>query len=355
MSKDYYKILGVEKNASQEEIKKAYKKLAKQYHPDLNKNPEASEKFKEINEAAAVLGDADKRAQYDQFGTADTSQFGGFDFRDFAGGSFNFDEIFDNIFSGFGFGRQRGRGRRGRDLATEITISLEDVAKGKTEPITIQKYSTCEECKGKGASKFTTCDACKGEGMVRHARRTPFGMFATTAMCNQCKGSGEMGEDICEKCDGEGRIVTRDPVKVKIPAGIHDGMRLRVAGEGEAGSQGGSSGDLYVTVNVEDDKRFVRDGNNLRVAMPLSFVKACIGGEETIETLEGKEKIKIAVGTQNNSEIVLEGKGLPELNSSEVGDFIITVSVQVPKKVNKKQAELLKEFEKEGGKKWGLF
>jgi molecular chaperone DnaJ len=350
MAKDYYKTLGVEKNATQEEVKKAYKRLAKQYHPDLNKSPDASEKFKEINEAAAVLGDPEKRAQYDQFGTADPN-LGGFDFRDFSGG-FDFEEIFDNLFSGFGFKRQGG-GRRGRDLATELTITLEDVARGKTESVAISRQVSCEKCDGRGAQKFTTCDTCKGQGVVRHARRTPFGVFATSSTCNYCYGSGEMGEDPCEECNGQGRIVSKEPIKVKIPPGIHDGMRLRVAGEGEAGLHGSPAGDLYVTVYVEEDTRFVRDENDLRSMLPISFVTACIGGEETIETLDGKQKIMIKPGTQNNAEIVIKNKGLPDIRSGEMGNLIVTVSIEVPKKINKKQAELLKEFEKEG--KWKLF
>ncbi len=354
MTKDYYKILGVEKGASQEEIKKAYKRLAKKYHPDINKEQGATEKFKEINEAAAVLGDPEKRQQYDQFGTSDFGQqFSGFDFRDFAGGV-NFDEIFDNLFSGFGFKTRRG-GRPGRDLVAEVDVELKEAAKGTTREIETQRMVQCEECSGKGGTNFAQCSTCQGQGMVRHARRTPFGVFATTTTCNKCKGTGEMPENTCKTCDGEGRLVSREPVKVKIPAGIHDGMKLRVAGEGEAGEQGAPTGDLYVMVHVLEDERFVREENDLVVQHPISFATACIGGELTVETLEGKKKVEIKPGTQNNSEIRLAGEGLPELRSGHTGDFVIKITVEVPKKVSKKQAELLKEFEKEGKKKWGLF
>ncbi len=353
MTKDYYKILGVEKGATTEDIKKAYKRLAKKYHPDINKDAGSADKFKEINEAAAVLGDPDKRAQYEQFGTADGQQFSGFDYRDFAG-SFNFDDIFDQFFSGFGF-KQGRRGRPGRDLVAEVDITLENVAKGTTQEINVQRMVQCHECRGKGGTNFAQCSTCQGQGTVRHAKRTPFGMFATTSTCNNCKGSGEVPENTCKECDGEGRIVSREPVKVKIPAGIHDEMRLRVAGEGEAGEHGAPAGDLYVLVHVPEDKRFTRDGDDLIIEQQISFATACTGGEISVETLEGKKKIEIEPGTQNNSEIRLEGEGLPELRSGRQGDFVIKISIEVPKKVSKKQKELLEEFEKEGKKKWGLF
>ena len=357
MSKDYYAILGVEKGASQEEIKKAYKKLAKKYHPDLNKEEDASDKFKEVNEAAAILGDAEKRQQYDQFGTAD-GQFGGSDFRDFAGGNFNFDDLFEGLFGGAfgGFRQQATRGRRGRDLLTETKITLKDVLDGKTEEITIRKYTACEECKGKGAHKFVTCADCHGEGVVRKARRTPFGVFATSSACSRCRGTGEMPEDECKACDGDGRLVTREPIKVKIPAGIHDTMKLRVAGEGEAGANGGQAGDLYVTVYVEDDNRFTRHDDDLLVNLTVPYSTVVLGGKEEIETLNGKEKVDIKAGTQDQTEVLLKGKGLPSLRTGRKGNIVVNISIAVPKKVSKKQGELLKEFEKSGGKKmFGLF
>ncbi|MBW2970478.1 molecular chaperone DnaJ [Candidatus Woesearchaeota archaeon] len=353
MSKDYYKVLGVERGASQEEIKKAYKRLAKKYHPDLNKEEGSADKFKEVNEAAAVLGDPEKRQQYDQFGTADFGQQAGFDFRDFAGG-FNFDEIFDNLFSGFGFRTRRGK-RPGRDLVAEVDVSLEEVSKGVTREVHLQRTVVCEECDGKGGKNLVQCSTCQGQGMVRSARRTPFGVFATTSTCNACNGSGETPEEVCGECDGEGAVVSREPVKVKVPAGIHDGMKLRVSGEGEAGEKGARPGDLYVIVHVLDDERFVRDSNDLVSEVPVSFTTACLGGEVSVQTLHGKKKVELKAGTQNNSEVRLKGEGLPDLRSSRVGDFVVKVSVEVPKKVSKKQAELLKEFEKEAKKKWGLF
>lgn len=355
MTKDYYKILGVEKGASQDEIKSAYKKLAKKFHPDINKEANASDKFKEINEAAAVLGDAEKRQQYDQFGSSgfDGQQFSGFDFRDFAG-NMNFDDVFDNLFSSFGFKTSR-RGRPGRDLVAEVDVTFEDVAKGTTREIEMQRMVQCEKCDGKGGSDFSDCATCQGQGVVRHAKRTPFGMFATTAPCSKCKGTGEVPEKTCSECDGDGRIVSNEPIKVKIPAGIHDGMRLHVAGAGEAGSEGAPAGNLYIMVHVLEDNRFTRDENDLVVERTISFATACLGGEIEVETLDGKKKVEIKPGTQNNSEARLDGKGLPELRSSHTGDFVVKITVDVPKKLSKKQKELLEEFEKEGKKKWGLF
>ncbi len=350
---DYYKTLGVDKNASTEDIKKAYKKLAKRYHPDLNKDPSAAEKFKEINEAAAVLGDPEKRRQYDQFGTAGNQQFSGFDFRDFAG-NFNFDDIFDNLFSGFGFQRQTRRSQ-GRDLVAEISVSLEEVANGSERELHLQRMVSCSGCDGKGGTDFMSCSTCHGQGVVRVSRRTPFGIFATTTTCKDCGGLGEKPEKVCEDCDGEGRIVARTPITVKVPAGIHDGMRLHFPGEGEAPARGGDSGDLYVVVHVEEDERFVRDGSDLRTSQQISFVAACLGGEISVETLKGKKTLEIPAGTQNGDEIRLEGEGLPELRSKHKGDLVVEIQVAVPKKVSKKQAELLKEFEKEAKKKWGLF
>lgn len=354
MSKDYYSILGVDKNASQEDIKKAYKTLAKKFHPDINKDASASDKFKEINEAAAVLGDPEKRKQYDQFGSAGPGQnFSGFDFRDFAGADVNFEDIFDSLFSGFGFGGKQGRRRaQGRDLAAEIEVSLEEVAKGAERELHLQRQTSCEKCDGKGGFDFVTCETCKGQGSVRHARRTPFGVFATTAQCGKCHGTGETPEKVCSECEGEGRIVTRKPITVKVPPGIEDGMRLHFQGEGESAGRNGEAGDLYVIVHVAEDGRFVREGSDLRVVLLVSFVTACIGGEVEVETIDGKTKLEIPQGTQPGEEIRLEGEGLPQLRSRHKGDLIVQVQVEIPSKVSKHQVELLKEFESESGKSW---
>jgi len=350
MSKDYYHILGVEKTASQDEIKKAYKKLAKQFHPDINKDPAESERFKEINEAAAVLGDAEKREQYDKFGSAGP-QMGGFDF---SGGGFPFEDILSEVFGGlggaFGFGGRHGPSR-GHDLAADVEVTLEEVAKGAKRVIATNKLAPCRSCNGKGGTGVKTCQDCQGSGMVRRAQRTPFGVFASTTTCKVCGGQGESVEHPCETCDGSGRLRERKEIEVKIPAGVEDGMRLRVAGEGEAGERGAGAGDLYVTVSVGKHKYFERDGDDLYLEAPVSFVTACVGGEVEVPTLDGKASVKIPAGTQPGTIFKLAGKGLPDVRGRWVGNELVRVTIDVPKKVSKKQTELLKEFEKESGKK----
>lgn len=363
MSKDYYKILGIEKNASTEEIKKAYKNLAKKYHPDINKEKGATEKFKEINEAAAVLGDPEKRTKYDQFGTADFGQgqgFEGFDFRNFAGG--DFEDIFENVFSGFGFsgfGRQRSRASKGRDLATQTEITLEESSKGTTKTISIRKLEKCEKCQGKGGDRLSNCETCHGSGTVKHARRTPFGVFATTTTCNQCKGSGETFDNTCNECSGEGRVQQSKKIEVKIPPGVENEMQLRVQGEGEAGERGARAGDLYVQVFVKRHEIFERKGQDLRLKLEIPFAIACLGGEIEVPTLEGKTKIKVNSGTKSGTVLRLKGKGMPDVHDpDDIGDELIKVSIKVPQKITKKQAELLSEFEgidKEKKKMWGIF
>ena len=353
MAKDYYKVLGVDKNASQDDIKRAYKNLAKKYHPDLNKDSGATEKFKEINEAAAVLGDQQKRQHYDQFGNADFNQGQGFSGFDFSNMGFDFDDIFDNLFSGFGFntGRKRRTTQSGRDLLASVDITLEEVAKGTTREIKTKKLETCKECKGKGGSGATDCDECNGKGVAKQTRRTPFGLIQTTTTCHNCKGTGEIFEDVCSNCDGEGRVEEVSTIEVKIPAGVEDGMRLRVQGSGEAGERGSRAGDLYVEVNVNPHNTFERQENNLFIEVSLSFVTACIGGEIEVPTLEGKTILKISQGTQNGTVFRIKGKGLPSIRGAGNGDEHVKVIIDIPKKISKKQTELLKDFEKEFGKK----
>jgi molecular chaperone DnaJ len=353
-AKDYYKVLGVEKSASIDEIKSAYKKLAKKYHPDLNKDADAAEKFKEINEAAAVLGDEQKRQQYDQFGTTG-QQFGGFDPRDFQG--FDINDIFENVFSNFGFGgfRAQTRTRQGKDLIARISVTLEEVSEGTTREIPAKRYVKCEDCDGAGGKGVKTCSECNGSGTVRIQKKTPFGVFVTQTGCRTCDGAGQQIEEICPTCGGDGRVISKEPVTVKIPPGVETGTRLRVQGEGEAGAFGGPSGDLYVLVEVEDHDTFKRDGSDLRITVPVSFVTACLGGEIEIPTLHGAKELKIPAGAQNGAEEVLDGEGLPHLGSKKKGDLYVKISIEVPKKLSKKQKELLEEFEKEGKKKFGFF
>ncbi len=360
MPKDYYKILGVEKNASQDDIKRAYKKLAKQYHPDINKNADATEKFKEVNEAASVLSSAEKREHYDKFGTAEGAGQGfGFDSQNFSQG-FDFDDVFDNLFSGFGFNSGRGRRtqQRGKDLAYEVEISLEDVFNGVTKKISLEKFDVCSNCSGNGSKKgegLAKCEECNGQGVARHTRRTPFGVFATTTTCSHCQGSGEVVKEICDECDGKGRIKVSKTIDVKIPAGIEEGTRLRVQGEGEAGSRGTRAGDLYVIVYIKAHDIFERDGCDLSLEVPINFVQACLGAEIEVPTIEGKATIKIPQGTQPSTVLRMRSKGLPSLNHSGRGDQHIKIKVEVPTKLSKEQTKLLKEFEESLGKKKGWF
>ena len=353
--KNYYKILGVEKNASKEEIKKAYKQLAKKYHPDLNKdNPEAEAKFKEVNEAASVLADDEKRTQYDQFGTT-ADNFGGgggfsgqnFEdiFRDFGGG-FDFDSIFDSFFGGFG---RRSRGpRRGNDLRYDADITLEEAAKGTSRSITIPVYEECKECKGSGAKSkedIVSCDECEGTGMMRRTQRTPFGIFSTTSVCRKCSGQGQMIKNKCKECRGEGTIKKEKKIEIKIPAGAETGTNLRIRGAGAKGDRGAESGNLYVIVHVKEHKIFEREGNNIHVHHNISFPTAALGGKIEVPTLEGKAEIKIPAGTQTGTTFKMKGKGIPSLHGFGTGHEFVTVHVEVPAKLSKKQKKLLEEFE----------
>lgn len=364
MAKDYYKILGVGKGATSEEIKKAYKKLAKQYHPDINKESNASEKFKEINEAAAILGDEKKRQNYDRFGTADegAQNFSGFDFSDFMnqsqGFGFNFDEIFDTFFGGAGFGRSRRRQQRsGYDLRYDIEITLEEAAKGIAKEISIPRLETCEKCQGSGAKSsdaIQTCPECQGRGVATRTQRTPFGIFQTTAPCRKCSGEGKIITEECEKCDGTGVVKNTVKLEVKIPAGAETGTNLRVRGGGEAGQKGAPSGDLFIVVHVKPHPTFQREGDDLHLKVPLPFTVAAIGGEIEVPTLDGRATISIPSGTQSNTIFRLKDKGIPNIEEGERGDLYAEAIISVPERLTKRQKELLKEFEKEAGKK-GFF
>lgn len=358
--KDYYKILGVDRNASKEEIKKAYKKLAKKYHPDINKEEGSSEKFKEINEAASVLGDDQKRQQYDQFGSEGmkySSDMGGFDYSDFMGGSFDFGDIFDTFFGGGGDffgGRRRGGPQRGADLRFDLEITLEDAAFGVKKDIIVPKLDTCEKCGGTGAesaSDVKTCDACHGTGAQRTTRRTPFGVFATTSPCRECGGTGQRIRNPCHMCEGEGRVRKNKKVHVKIPEGVEEGMRLRVTGEGEAGEKGAPSGDLYVVLHIKKHDLFEREGNDIVLEVPISYAQAALGDEIEVPKLKGKVKIKIPPGTQTGTVFRLKGQGIPYLHRYGTGDQLVKVYVEVPEKLSKKQKEQLREFDKSLGKK----
>jgi len=358
MGKDYYKILGVEKNASKEEIKKAYKKLAKKYHPDLNKDESAADKFKEINEAASVLGDSQKRQQYDQFGTADFGQGGmggGFDFSDFMkGGAGDFGDIFDMFFGGGGRRRSRRGPSRGSDLLYDMEITLEEASEGVKKEILIPRHDTCTHCNGSGgetSDDIATCGECNGQGMVQQRRQTPFGVFATTGPCRNCQGTGKVIKNNCHLCDGDGLLKNSTKIKVDIPAGVDNGNRLRMAGEGESGQKGGPKGDLYVRIHVADHEIFERRGDDIYTEVPISFVQAVFGDEIKVPTLKGKAKMKVPKATQTNTVFKLKGKGIPSINGYGTGHEFVRVIVQTPEKLTKKQKESLKAYAKEGGDK----
>lgn len=343
MSKDYYKVLGVSKDASSAEIKKAYKKLAKKYHPDISKEKDAESKFKEINEAFSIVGDEKKRAQYDRFGTAD---FGGFDPNSFAQG-FDFGDIFD-MFGMGGFGGRRGP-RRGADLITDVNITLEEAYSGTTKTLVMKRKVTCDTCHGKGAEKsadIKKCGECGGSGVATVTRRTPFGVFQSTASCKPCRGQGEVVVNPCKKCDGEGRVREQEKLEVKIPKGVQDNMRLRISGEGEAGEHGATPGDLYVVVHIAGDDRFERDGDDIITRITVSYGLAALGGSVEVPTLDGTAKVKIPSGTQPGTILRLKGRGMPRVSSYGKGDQHIVVQLEVPEKLSKKQTELIKELEK---------
>ncbi len=365
--KDYYNVLGVERNASRDEIRKAYKRLAKENHPDrfqdASDKKAAEEKFKEINEAAAILGDENKRQQYDQFGhVGEGADFSGAGFKDFSGfsdlgGDFDFGDIFDQFFGGGFEGFSRGgRGRRasyaGSDLRMDLSVTLKEVVTGVEKTIVIPRLEKCDTCGGKGAKDsedITTCDACRGTGRETSVRRTPFGLFQTTTTCRRCGGEGTIIKEPCPECSGSGRVKKSSKLKIRIPAGVESGTRLRISGEGEAGARGDSPGDLYVVIHVLEHPLFKREGNDIYVDVPISFTQAALGSEVEIPTIDGKTKIKIPEGTQTGTIFSIKGKGIPDLSGYGTGVQKAKVTIQTPEKLTKRQKELLKKYAEESG------
>jgi molecular chaperone DnaJ len=346
MSKrDYYEVLGVAKTASEGELKKAYRKLAMKYHPDRNPdNKEAEDMFKEASEAYEVLSDAQKRATYDQFGHAGLDGQGG-GHGGFGGGGFGgFGDIFDDLFGGGGgFGGRRGP-RSGNDLQYDLSISLEDAVAGTTVDIRIPTKEVCSSCDGTGAASSAdvkTCSTCGGAGQVRMQQ----GFFAVNTTCPTCHGAGKEITKPCSSCRGEGYIHDHKTLSVKIPAGVDNGDRIRLQGEGEAGEPGAPNGDLYVRISVKQHKVFERDGNTLYCEVPLSFAKAALGGEIDVPTLGGKASLKIPAGSQSGQRFKLSGKGVKSVRSSALGDMIVRVHIETPVKLTSRQKELLEEFE----------
>ena len=350
MSKrDYYEILGVAKNASDDEIKKAYRKLAMKFHPDRNPDDKgAEEKFKEAKEAYEVLSDGDKRAAYDQFGHEGVNPqggpggFGGFG----SAGGFDFSDIFEGIFGGGMGGGGRGRSNvyRGADLRYNLEITLEEAARGTETKIRIPTLEECENCHGSGAkpgTQPTTCPTCQGHGQVRMQQ----GFFSIQQTCPRCQGSGKIVAEPCGTCNGQGRIKKHKTLSVKIPAGVDEGDRIRLAGEGEAGVNGGPPGDLYVQIHLKAHPLFKRDGDDLHCEMPVSFATAALGGEVEIPTLDGHARLKVAAETQSGQVLRLKGKGIKGVRSSGPGDLYCHVVVETPVKLSARQKELLREFE----------
>ena len=359
--RDYYDILGVDKNSDAQAIKKAYRKLAMKYHPDRNPdNKEAEEKFKEVNEAYEVLSDENKRRTYDQFGHEGVNGQGGFGGQGFGGQGFGgFEDIFGDVFGdifggGFGNSRTRRRGpERGSDIRHSINISFEEAAFGKKTSIKLNRSEECSECNGSGAKVGTskkTCPTCNGAGEVRTVQRTPFGNIASSRICSTCEGEGEVIESPCPKCSGRGSTRKVKTIEVDIPAGIDDGQMIKLSGQGEIGSKGGPRGDLYLVINVERHPLFTREGNDIHFEMPITFVQAALGDEIEVPTLDGKVKYKVPEGTQSGTVFRLREKGIPRIRGNSRGDQYVKVVVDVPKKLNESQKDILREFAKECGK-----
>ena len=351
--RDYYEVMGVSRGASDDEIKKANSKLAKKYHPDLNPGDKTAEQhFKEVNEAYEVLSDKDKKARYDQFGHAGVDPNFGAGGAGGYGGGIDIDDIFGSIFSGFGFGGQRRSNpnapRRGSDVETAVNIAFEEAAKGCAKTITYQAVESCAECGGTGAAKGSspkTCTACHGSGQVSINQRTPFGVVQTQRTCDRCHGSGKIVETPCQACSGSGRTRRQRTVEIKIPEGIDDGQVISIGSHGNAGVNGGPSGDLLVEVRVRPHAIFERRGNDVWCEMPITFTQAALGADVIVPTLDGKVTYHVHEGTQPGDVFKLRDRGIRGLNSRGKGDQYVRVTIEVPKNLSEKQKEVLREFD----------
>jgi molecular chaperone DnaJ len=352
--RDYYEVLGVARGAADDDLKKAYRRLAIQLHPDRNPgNKQAEERFKEVNEAYQVLSDPERRSQYDRFGHSafqgpqGPGPFGGFDF------SQGFEEVFSDIFGDFfgtGRGRARSRSRRGDDLRYDLEVEFEEAARGTEKVVRFQRLTLCESCNGTRARGGSTgarqCPNCRGSGQVR----TQQGFFSISTTCSQCRGEGTIISDPCPKCQGQGRLRKQESLSVRIPPGVDNGSRLKLRGEGEAGYGGGTPGDLYVIIHVKEHSLFVRQENHIVIEVPISFPQAALGCEIEVPTLEGKVNLKIPSGTQSGKVLRLKGKGIIDLHGYGRGDQLIRVVVETPRSLTARQRELLEEFAKLDGK-----
>jgi len=349
VKRDYYEVLQVQRTASDVEIKSAYRKLAMQYHPDRNPdNKEAEEKFKECNEAYAVLSDSDKRAAYDRYGHAGVaSGNGGFGAGGFDPNMVDFSEIFTDMFGMgdlFGRGRGRTRAQRGADLREDITLEFEQAVFGIETEAKVRRHEQCTTCKGTGAAPgkaAVTCRKCGGRGQERFQQ----GFFSVSRTCSMCGGAGQVITDPCVACRGQGVTVKERTISVKVPAGVEDGTRIRYNGQGEAGVHGGPPGDLYIVLHVKEHSFFEREGKDLYCTVPVSYAQAALGAEIAIPTLEGEHKLKVPEGTQTGTQLKVRGKGVPVLNGHGKGDLFVTIKLQTPMKLSKRQKELLQELE----------
>ncbi|QSX05809.1 molecular chaperone DnaJ [Sedimentibacter sp. zth1] len=367
--RDYYEVLGLSKGADDKEIKSAFRKLAKQYHPDLNPdNKEAETKFKEINEAYEVLSDSEKKAKYDQFGHAAFDPNQGFGGGGFSGGFGGFEDIFGDIFGDvFGGGgrssARRNGPRQGSDLKIKLNIKFEEAAFGTKKEIKINRIEKCSTCGGSGAKNGTSkkkCSTCGGTGTVRTVQRTPFGQFASTQTCSTCGGTGEVVEHPCQACNGSGKEKKTRNITINIPAGVDTNSVIPLRGEGNHGEKGGPSGDLYVYISVKEHDIFERDGNDVWCEIPISFTKAALGGYIEVPTLEGKVKYDIPEGTQTGTVFRLKNRGIKNVRGINKGDQYVRVKIEVPKKLTEKQKNILSQFaqecgEEHDGEKKGFF
>ncbi|WP_291291603.1 molecular chaperone DnaJ [Enterococcus sp.] len=360
--RDYYEVLGLQKGASDDEIKKAYRKLSKKYHPDINKEPDAEAKFKEISEAYEILSDPQKRAAYDQYGHAGTDPnygggygggFGGFNGGGFSGGGFGgFEDIFESFFGGGGRTANPNAPRQGADLQYAVDLSFEEAIFGVEKNIQYNREETCHTCGGNGAKPGTqpeTCHKCHGSGTINVERQTPLGRVMSRQTCDVCHGTGKEIKEPCTTCHGTGHEKKKHSVKVNVPAGVEDGQQMRLSGQGEAGSNGGPYGDLYVVFRVEESDIFDRDGSEIYYELPLNFVQAALGDEVNVPTVHGNVKLKIPAGTQTGTNFRLRGKGAPKLRGNGNGDQQVKVKLITPKNLNEEQKEALRAYAKASG------
>lgn len=356
-ARDYYETLGVSKSASEADLKKAFRNLARKYHPDVNKEPDAQEKFQEIANAYEVLNDPETRQRYDQFGEAGVKGQGGSGFGDFQNADFgSFSDIFDTFFGGQGGGRgQRRNGPQpGDDLRVDVEVSFLDAIFGTEQKIRFSHLENCDACDGSGVkpgSKARTCSTCSGQGSVMQVQRTPLGMFQQQVACQTCRGTGEVVDEYCGKCGGRGREQTSKQVQINIPAGIDTGSRLRIRNEGDAGPKGGPPGDLYVSLRVKRSADFVREGLNIKSSVDISFLDAILGRRISVKTVDGQVDLNIPAGTQPGATLRLKGKGVPKLGSSADvrGDHFVTVAVKIPTRLSSDERRLVEELDVLGG------